>query len=155
MSQPKPLGDRPTVLVDGACGFCRRSASWARRQPGGDSMQFVAYQQVHQSWMDARMKAACHEALHVVVAEGQVLRGGEAACFVAERVGFGPMAHLLQMGPLAFVTEVAYRQIALHRILISNLAFTEAPDDEDLKAPTAYLGLACGTKPPEEAPEAA
>lgn len=149
MSHPKPLGDRPTVLVDGACGFCRRGASWVRRQPGGESLDFVAYQKVQAPWMDEAMREACHEAMHVVLMDGRVLKGGEAACFVFERIGWGPIAKLLQLGPMAWATELGYRQVAAQRLILSGFLFKDHPDDEDLKAPEAQLGLACGVRAPQ------
>lgn len=142
------LDDRPWVLVDGACGFCRRAASWARRQPGGEGLRFVAFQQVEAPWLDEALREACAEALHLRWPDGRLLRGAPAVAAIARALGWQRLGRPLAGLRLA-LAERAYAWVAGHRSWVSRVAFTSAADDEDLKAPAEQLGQACGWRAPK------
>jgi hypothetical protein len=68
--------------------------------------------------MDAELRVACAEALHVVCADGEVRRAGVAALFVLDRLGWGNAASVLGSRPLLPAVEWGYRWVAGHRQLL-------------------------------------
>jgi predicted DCC family thiol-disulfide oxidoreductase YuxK len=69
--------------------------------------------------MDAELRAACAQALHVVRADGEALRAGAAVLFVLDRLGWCTAARLLGSRPLLPVVEAGYRWVAGHRALLA------------------------------------
>jgi predicted DCC family thiol-disulfide oxidoreductase YuxK len=69
--------------------------------------------------------AACARAVHVVRADGTVLRGGRATLFILERLGWGPVARLLSYPPLIWPVELGYAIVARHRGFFARFFFRE------------------------------
>jgi predicted DCC family thiol-disulfide oxidoreductase YuxK len=112
--------DRPCLIWDGDCGFCRRSVQHLRLRVG-ESVDLEPYQTAHVRFPAIPVEAF-REAVHLVEPDGRVSRGAEAV--------FRTLAHGGQALPLAFyrrlpgfaaLSEWGYRRVASHRPLISRL----------------------------------
>jgi hypothetical protein len=69
--------------------------------------------------MTPALYEACRRAIHVRTADGRLLRGGRAALFVLEEIGWpvGPLG----WPPFVWIVELAYAVAARHRALVSLL----------------------------------
>lgn len=79
--------------------------------------------------MNPALYAACEHAVHVVTAEGKVLRAGRASLFILQRIGWGWIARLLMLPPFIWFVELGYRIVADHRMFFSKWMFTREYDD--------------------------
>ena len=112
--------DRPCLIWDGDCGFCRRSVQHLRLRLG-DRVDFEPYQTAHDRF-PAIPLAAFRDAVHLVEPDGRVSRGAEAV-FRALALGGRalPLAAYRRLPGLAGVSEWAYCLVAAHRALASRL----------------------------------
>lgn len=120
------------VLWDGVCGFCRRSVEWAERRDRDRNrcLRCVPYQQAPSPPMTPELYQACARAVHVVTADGRVLKAGRAALFVLRQIGFGPLAAVASVPPFVWMVEVGYWMVARNRMLFSRFMFKrEEPKD--------------------------
>ena len=113
------------ILWDGECGFCRRSVAWCLRRDRRHQFEAVPYQDAPAPPMTPALHTACARAVHVIRADGTVLRAGRAALFVLERLGWGPLARLLALPPCIWLVEIVYRIVANHRLFFSRFLFHE------------------------------
>jgi predicted DCC family thiol-disulfide oxidoreductase YuxK len=73
--------------------------------------------------MTPALRDACERAVHVIKADGTVLRAGRAALFIFEELGWGWIARLLALPPFIWAVELGYRVIANNRRLFSRFMF--------------------------------
>ncbi len=73
--------------------------------------------------MTPSLRAACVQAVHVVRANGQVLRGARAWLYVLEHIGWGRFARFLALPPMVWVMELGYRIVASHRSFFARFMF--------------------------------
>ena len=111
------------LLWDGDCGFCRRSVEWAERRDTSHAFRAIPYQQAPSPPMTTELRQACARAVHVLTAEGPVLRAGRACLWVLERIGYPGLARVLAPPPLVWVVEVGYWLVARNRRLASWVLF--------------------------------
>ena len=73
--------------------------------------------------MTPELREACRRALHVLTADGRMLRSGRAALFVLERTtpGWRRLAPALGHPPLVWFVEIGYRIVARHRSLFAHV----------------------------------
>jgi len=71
--------------------------------------------------MTPALAAACADAVHVVTADGRVLRAGRAVLFVLEQLGWP--VRLLALPPLIWPIEWLYRVVARNRAFFSRFLF--------------------------------
>jgi predicted DCC family thiol-disulfide oxidoreductase YuxK len=109
---------RHLLLWDGACGFCRRAVEGVRRRDRDGRFEIVPYQQA-----PARGKA-----VHVLTADGQLLRAGRASLFVLGETGHPWLARILGLPPLVWLVELGYVIVARHRSFFSRLLPKKAPN---------------------------
>jgi predicted DCC family thiol-disulfide oxidoreductase YuxK len=112
--------DRPCLVWDGDCGFCRRSVEHLRLLLG-EKVAFEPYQTAHVRFPEIPVEAF-RAAVHLVEPGGRVSRGAEAvfrALAVGERTL--PLAAYRRLPGLAAVSEWAYRLVAAHRSFFSRL----------------------------------
>ncbi len=124
----RPLA-RHLVLWDGECGFCRRSVEWVAAQDKRGALDFKPYQSVA---LAPSLQEACSHAMHVIKADGTVIKAGRAALFCGLFTRFSGWARI-GMWPifLPFV-ELGYAFVARNRNLVSKLFFKcERPDELD------------------------
>jgi predicted DCC family thiol-disulfide oxidoreductase YuxK len=111
------------LLWDGDCGFCRRSVRWAERHDSGQAFRAIPYQQAPSPPMTPALRRACTQAVHVVTADGTVLRAGRACLWVLQRTGYPVLARVLSFPPLVWAVEVGYWLVARNRRLASRVLF--------------------------------
>jgi hypothetical protein len=68
--------------------------------------------------MTPALYAACVRAVHVVAAEGRVLRAGRACLFILDQIGYHRFARLFSRRPLIWATELGYWLVARNRAFI-------------------------------------
>lgn len=112
---------RHLVLWDGDCGFCRRFVGWVRSH-GDERIETVPYQAIPEPPMTPALREACARALHVVTADGALLRGADAVLFVYGVLGYR-LAALGRRRPFLWILEIGYRWVARNRRLISRWFF--------------------------------
>ena len=75
--------------------------------------------------MTPALRVACEKAVHVLTADGQVLRAGRASLFVLEQVGYRAIARLLRLPPFVWAVELGYKLVAANRTFFSRFLFTK------------------------------
>jgi predicted DCC family thiol-disulfide oxidoreductase YuxK len=112
--------DRPCLVWDGDCGFCRRSVQHLRLWLG-ERVDFEPYQTAHVRFPAISLEAF-REAVHFVEPDGRVSRGAQA---VFRSLAHGgqplPLAAYCRLPGFAALSEWGYRQVASHRPLASRL----------------------------------
>ena len=73
--------------------------------------------------MTPALYQACRWAVHVVTADGQVLRAGRASLFVLAQIGWSGPTRLFALPPLIWLVEAAYRLVADHRPFFARFLF--------------------------------
>ena len=61
--------------------------------------------------------------MHVITADGRVLRAGRASLFVLERIGWGWLARALSRPPFVWGVEFAYWIVAKNRNFFARFVF--------------------------------
>ncbi|MCH2136631.1 MAG: lipase maturation factor family protein [Phycisphaerales bacterium] len=107
-------GDRPLVVWDGECTFCRR---WASRWYAltGDTFAWTTLQKRPGSISIEREALA--SAIHLVEPDGTHVRGAEAVCTILARGGVRgwPLVLYRHVPGVARVSEAVYNWVARHR----------------------------------------
>ena len=111
------------LLWDGECGFCRRSVEWAERRDTGHAFQAIPYQQAPSPPMTPDLRRACARAVHLLTADGELLRAGRACLWVLQRIGYPVLARVLAVPPLVWAVELGYWLVARNRQLASRILF--------------------------------
>ena len=73
--------------------------------------------------MTPELAAACERAVHVIRADGTLLRAGRACLFVLDRVGWGAAARVFALPPFIWFVELGYRLVAENRAFFSRIMF--------------------------------
>jgi predicted DCC family thiol-disulfide oxidoreductase YuxK len=121
--------DRPLLLFDRDCGFCRKwVARWQWKL--GSAIDAAPYQEAAQRFdVDPD---ACARAVHLVEPDGRVTRGAEAV-FRAASYGRGPAVGLWayrQLPGFARLAEIGYAFVAAHRgpaMVVTRLLWGDDP----------------------------
>jgi predicted DCC family thiol-disulfide oxidoreductase YuxK len=112
--------DRPCLVWDGDCGFCRRSVQHLRLRVG-ERLDFEPYQTAQARFPSIPVEAF-REAVHLVEPDGRVSRGAEAVFRALSRGGQAlPLAAYRRLPGFAALSEWGYRQVASHRPFFSRL----------------------------------
>jgi lipase maturation factor 1 len=112
--------DRPCLVWDGDCGFCRRSVQHLRLRLG-ESVEFEPYQTAHVRFPGIPVEAF-REAVHLVEPDGRTSRGAEAVFRALARGGQTlPLAAHHWLPGFGALSEWGYRQVASHRPFFSRL----------------------------------
>lgn len=110
--------ERPVVLFDGACAFCRSQLEVLRAR-AGDRLDYVSFREpgvVERYGLDP---AACEEAMHVVEPDGTVHRGAAAVARAWSRSRKAPwLAGIYRLPLAAPLLERAYAWVAKRRFRI-------------------------------------
>ena len=76
--------------------------------------------------MTPALYEACQQAVHVLTAEGQVIKAGRAGMFILEGLGYPKwLVRPFTWPPLVWFTELGYGLIANNRMFFSRFMFTE------------------------------
>lgn len=120
---------RHLVLWDGDCGFCRRSVEWLAANDKRDALEFKPYQSVD---LAPSVAQACQKAVHVIKADGTIIKGGRAMMFCGTFTRFGGWARIALWPVFLPFIEIGYKFIAANRMLVSKVLFTaERPEQFD------------------------
>lgn len=115
------------VLIDGECGMCRRIAAWLRPRDREHRLQIVPYQEAPSPPITPALYAACPQAMHIVCADGTVLRAGRATLYILALTGWGRVARLLMLPPFIWLAELAYFIVARNRPFFARFLFRGQP----------------------------
>jgi hypothetical protein len=74
--------------------------------------------------MTPELRKACEGAMHVITADGTVIKGGASIVFIYETLGYG-LVKLGYVPPLSYAIELGYRVVAANRMFFSRLFFTD------------------------------
>jgi len=97
---------------------------WVRRKDTQHEFETIAFQDAPQPPMTPELYEACQRAVHVIKADGEILRAGRATLFILERLGWGyGLPRLLWLPPFIQFVELGYRVIARNRTLFSRFLF--------------------------------
>ena len=118
--------DRPTILYDGDCGFCRWSAEKLRRWDRERRLAFATIQgETGRRLLGDMAPADRLASWHVVMPDGTRLSGGAALPPVLDRLPAGaPLALLASLSPP--LTDAAYRAVARRRTAIGRALGADA-----------------------------
>jgi predicted DCC family thiol-disulfide oxidoreductase YuxK len=125
--EPAELGfdpeatDRPVLVWDGTCGFCRRSVLYLEDRVG-DRIHYVPYQHVHR-YFDDIDEGDFEESVHLVEPDGLYYSGAEAVFRALEYAPDGGTWRKLydNVPGVAPVSERGYRFVAEHRPLVDKV----------------------------------
>lgn len=73
--------------------------------------------------MTDELRAACHDAVHVITVDGDILRAGVASMFILEQLGYRTLARLGRLPPLIWGVEAGYWVVAKNRRFFSRFLF--------------------------------
>ena len=116
----RTLADPATMLFDGDCGICSRSAAWIARRAPASGLRVLPLQAVREaaepelaSRLQGRDLAVT---LHLVHGDGRVVTGAAAVIAAARAVPrWGGLARLADNRPGRTLLEPAYRAVARNR----------------------------------------
>ncbi|WP_309397267.1 thiol-disulfide oxidoreductase DCC family protein [Cerasicoccus maritimus] len=117
--QSPPL--KPTLLWDGDCGFCGRSA-WRLERRTGESVDYAPYQTMLARFPEIPESALEH-AVHLVESDGAVYHSAQAifrALMYAPRWSWANRFYERSQ-IFAALSEWGYRRVANNRYLISKV----------------------------------
>jgi predicted DCC family thiol-disulfide oxidoreductase YuxK len=129
--KPATHGDRPVLVFDGECGFCRHwIARWRRLT--GTRIEYAAYQQAAGRYPHIPLERF-EKAVQLIEPDGSVSAGAEAIVRTVREVrGLGWLLGAYRHVPgVAWASERAYRFVADHRPMFSRLTrwlFGTAPE---------------------------
>jgi predicted DCC family thiol-disulfide oxidoreductase YuxK len=107
--------EKPLLVYDGDCGFCRKWVMrWRRRI--GDRLDYAPFQQVAERFPEIPPERFRH-AVHLRLADGRWARGAEAVFLsLSHAPGGGALRWMYERVPgFAAVSEGCYRLVAGHR----------------------------------------
>jgi predicted DCC family thiol-disulfide oxidoreductase YuxK len=73
--------------------------------------------------MTPALSEACVDAVHVIRADGTILRAGRASLFIASELGWRRSSWILGLPPFIWFVELAYAFVARNRAFVSRYAF--------------------------------
>jgi predicted DCC family thiol-disulfide oxidoreductase YuxK len=111
-----PPRERPLVVYDGACGFCRDWVARLRVWDRHAALDYLPLQDSQAERLTGRSRVALEEAAHVVLPSGEVLAGAAALRAICPFLPLGWLPGLVFGFPGALpLAERVYRWIAWHR----------------------------------------
>jgi predicted DCC family thiol-disulfide oxidoreductase YuxK len=129
--------EKPVLIYDGECGFCRRwIARW--RQCTGDRVEYATLQSDRVALQFPEIpRDSLETAVHLVEPDGRVTRGAEAAVRSQACARRWPLWLYENIPGVAPVTEAAYRVVARNRTFFSFV--TRWLWGERVEPPTHFL----------------
>jgi predicted DCC family thiol-disulfide oxidoreductase YuxK len=106
-----------TVLYDGACRFCTSSVEGLARRMGAGRVTIRDFQErgVLEAYPGITRDAAMQK-MHIVLPDGRVFAGAEAAARIARRLPIvGWLAFAYYIPGLRQLADLVYRAVARHR----------------------------------------
>jgi hypothetical protein len=75
--------------------------------------------------MTDALREACARAIHVVKADGTILRAGRASMYILQYLGWGWFARFLTYPPMIWFVELGYFIVARNRKLFAKFMFRD------------------------------
>ena len=69
--------------------------------------------------MTPALYEACQHAVHVIVPDGRVLRGGRACLYILHTLGYSRTAMVLGLWPLCWGIDAGYELVARNRYVLA------------------------------------
>lgn len=115
------MPERAVVLYDGNCAFCTTQSRRLLRMAAPGAIELRDFQQPGAlDEFPGVTHDACMEAMHVVLPDGRVYRGFEAAVrAVATRAVLGKLAYVYYVPGVRQLCDAVYRWIARRRYRIA------------------------------------
>lgn len=105
--------DRPTLVYDGSCGFCRRWVERVQRWDRRSAVQYVPLQAPEAPALTGRPRAALERAAHLIRPDGSVYAGAAAVRELFRYLPGGSVPRLLFRLPgMMGVAERTYAWVA-------------------------------------------
>jgi predicted DCC family thiol-disulfide oxidoreductase YuxK len=79
----------------------------------------IAYQDAPSPPMTPELYEQCQYAMHVVLPDGRVLRGGRASLLILHIIGYRTTAKVLGYWPLSWCIDVGYKLVARNRHVLA------------------------------------
>lgn len=114
--------DKPLLIFDGDCGFCRRwIARWQKAT--GDRVDFAAYQEVEARFPEIP-RADFAQAVQLIEPDGRVQSGADAVFRIFDFAPKGaPLLRFLRQLPGVMpIARAAYRIVAANRTFYSRFS---------------------------------
>ena len=113
--------DRAVLIYDGECPVCGKAVEWVTERAIPDAFEFLS---CHSETLSGRFpaieKAACLQAMHLVLSDGTVLPGERAVPEILRRLrGYRWAAALFRLPGAETLARVFYRWFARNRFHIS------------------------------------
>lgn len=118
---------KPVVLYDGHCRFCSAQMENLQRLARADAIDPVDFQQPEVlTRFEGLTYEECMEAMHLVMPDGRIFRGMEAAArAVMTRPLLGLIAWLYYLPGLRQLLDATYRWVAARRYRIAGRTLAE------------------------------
>ncbi len=115
--------EKPVLIYDGECPVCRSAVEWIRARSGPEDFEFFS---CHSEDLPLRFphigKSACLAAMHLVLPDGRVLAGEEAAPEILLRLRrWRWAAALFRLPGARILSRAFYRWFAARRHRISHV----------------------------------
>jgi len=112
-----PAPARDVILFDGVCDLCNTGAAWVRARDRRGRFELLPYQAAETALRFPGLEPSGLAAeMHVVTAEGRVLRGVDAGARVLRGLaGWGWFGRLLGWPAASWAARPAYRWLARRR----------------------------------------
>lgn len=75
--------------------------------------------------MTPELAERCARAVHVIAADGRILRAGRASLFIMERCGFKWSSRCMRLPPMIWLVELGYFIVARNRRFFGRFMFRE------------------------------
>ncbi len=111
----------PVLIYDGQCPICQRGMRWVQRRALPGQFEFLPCQSPERRVRFPAMdEAACLQAMHLVLPDGQVLVGASAVPEILRRLrGWRWLAAVFRVPGMGWLVPRVYRWVARHRYTIS------------------------------------
>jgi predicted DCC family thiol-disulfide oxidoreductase YuxK len=116
------MAETATLIYDADCAMCRASALWLmRRALSSGALEILPCRSApRRARFPAITEDACLAAMHLVLPDGRVLVGADAAPEILRRVrGWGWLAALFARPGVRPIGRCVYRWIAANRMKLS------------------------------------
>ncbi len=111
------------ILWDGECGFCRRGVDWLMGHLDRSMYRATPFQRAPRPPMTDDIYAACSDAVHIVLPDGTVRRGGDACRYLLEESNLRWLGLSMYVPPISWLLEPGYRTVARNRMFFSKVLF--------------------------------
>jgi predicted DCC family thiol-disulfide oxidoreductase YuxK len=98
---------------------------WVKQHQRAGQLDAVPFQEAPWPPMTPALYQQCQQAIHVRLADGRLLRGGQACVYILQVIGYRRLAKVLSLWPLCWITETVYALMAQHRQFFSRFLFTK------------------------------